>query len=149
MRHSTSSRLLVGIVLTALASVIAFPVLAHPPTPLRVVAQFLDLSEEQAQQLAALRAAAADEIAPIVQEIATRKAALQQILSGEDPDPLEVGALVVSIHSLERQVRMIQQAVTDEFRTLLDDEQLQRLNAVDRAEPLCRVAPAFEALHLI
>jgi len=143
------SRCLSLSLLAALVSLAALPALAHAPTPLRVVANFLDLTEEQAQTLVDIRTTARELSTPLVQEIVPQKAALKELLGSEEPDPAEVGALVISIRELEREVAEIQRAAAEEFRSVLTEEQLQKYMAVNRSQPLCKIAPAFKALNLI
>lgn len=144
----TRFRFPAAVVLVTLA-LLASPALAHPPKPLQVTAAFLELSDEQVQQVVAIRTVADEASAPLVQEIVARKHALAQILEGDDPNPVEVGALAISIRALERQVAAIQAHAAAEMRALLDDEQLARLSAAAEARPLCRVVPALRALHLL
>lgn len=147
--RTTRSRSLAAVILLTLAFLAASPAFAHPPKPLQVVATFLELSEEQIEHLVAIRSAADEASRPLVQEVVARKHALAQILEGDEPNPAEVGVLTISIRELERRVVAIQIHAAAEVRAMLDDEQLERLAAVARSQPLCRVAPAFEALHLI
>jgi|GEM_PF-1882742 len=138
------------VALLILVALAASPALADEgPGPLRVTAHFLDLTPEQVQQVITIRTAAAELAAPILEQIAGRSAALAELVRGDDPNPTEVGALVLSIHALKAQVGALQQEAAAEIRGLLDATQLQRLEAAARSAPLCRVIPSLAALHLI
>lgn len=130
-------------------ALLAVPVVAAEPSPLEVTAYFLMLSEEQVAHIIALEQAVQENGAPGVLEIAQRQALLGELLESDEPNPAEIGALVLSIRALEQQLVALRQEAADQIREMLDAEQLERLQAAASARPLCPVIPALAALNLL
>ncbi|HVS02017.1 MAG TPA: periplasmic heavy metal sensor [Thermoanaerobaculia bacterium] len=160
MRPSPKSSALATLALACLVAATAAgpaaaqaPVLAPEhaaaPPPHVVVAEFLGLTDEQREAWAAIREEARAAIAPLVEELRGQEEALHELLATPDPDPAAVGALVLAIRELRQAIRVEEQEAVAAFLALLDDEQRGKLARLRRAAPLCRVVPAFEALHLL
>ncbi len=130
-------------------ALLAVPVAADGPHPLEVAAHFLALSEEQLTHIIAIEQAVQETAAPVVQEIAQRRTLLGELIDSDAPNPAEIGVLVLSIRALEQQLAALFQQAATSIREMLDDEQLERLQAAAAARPLCQVIPALTALHLL
>jgi hypothetical protein len=137
-----------ALVLSVLA-LFAVPLRAHERNPLEVAAQFLALSEDQIARVVAIHQAVGGNTAPLVQEIAARRAILGELIDRDDPVPAEIGVLVLSIRALEEQILRVRQEAAAQIRAMLDVEQLGRVEAAAAARPLCKVIPALSALHLL
>ena len=117
--------------------------------PRAAVARFLELSEDQMatwDQLIADRDAAAQ---PILERLAEIRQELADLFAGGDPDPAEVGTLVIERHGLVGQLGDIQRAYVEGFVAMLSDEQAARYGLVRRAEQVLPVIPAFRAVGLL
>lgn len=115
----------------------------------QVVANTLQLDEQQIEQWSAIRAATAEAVEPLAAEIEVLQEQLDELLASDNPDPGAVGELILALRNLRQQVVGIGQAAIGEFEALLSEEQAQRLNAVRRAARLQRVLPAFRVFHLL
>src|SRR5437762_6810601 len=113
--------------------VFALPIAAQSPLPLggpppeSVLKEVLGLSDQQlasVRDLAQARAGAAD---PLARQLEDRQRALSDALSSPTPDPRTVGALVLSINSLQKQVGQIEAGFRNGFLGLLSDEQKSKL----------------------
>lgn len=127
----------------------AAPAVADGHSPLEVAARFLELTPEQVEQTVAIRAVTAELVAPIVEQIAARRAALDSLLESDGASPAEIGVLVLALRALERQASAAQAAAAAEIRALLDPTQRARLALVAEAAPLCPAVPALSVLHLL
>ena len=143
---------LAAILSTGLLVLAAAPLAAHPgdrdQAP-RVVAHFLELSEQQLLEWREIRAATAAAVLPLAEQIRASEAELRELFGSESPDPGAVGELVLTIRSAQEEVRAIHEGAAADFEAILIEEQAQRLQAVRGAAPLCRVLPAFKAVHLL
>jgi hypothetical protein len=137
---------------------LALPVLAQGPQgpgpddrvpPQEKVAGFLELSEEQVGNWQALLEDRDSALVPLHEEIAAESQALGDLLAGEDPDPTEVGELVISIHDLRGEVKDVHMTYATGFDELLEEEQAQRLEFIRRANHVQPLLPAFKAMGLI
>ena len=149
----TPAALLSIVLFLALA---AAPLLAQAPdapgdrakSP-QVVARFLELTLEQREQWREIRRATGEAVRPLAEELRATEEALQELLGSDDPDPAEIGDLLLAIRSLKQQIQRIGAQGVADFEAILDDEQAGRLANLRRAAPLCRVVPAFRDLHLL
>jgi len=117
------------------------------PSPIQIVAQFLQLQPAQVQEFGQLLQARQAAVAPLLQGIHQRVQQLEALLSSGG-SPTEVGVLVIQIHALQQQVAQAQQDFLSKFVNLLDPEQQQRLKTVQIAGQLQPVLPAFQQLYL-
>ena len=117
------------------------------PSPIQVVAQFLQLLPAQVQEFGLLLQARQAVVVPLLQGIQQRVQQLEALLSSGG-SPADVGALVIQIHALQQQVAQAQQDFLSKFVNLLDQEQQQRLKTVQIAGQLQPILPAFQQLCL-
>ena len=126
---------------------LAHPAIAEGPHPLQIAAQFFSLSEEQIESVVAIEESLSRASQPIFEEIVQSRQMLGELVSGPDPDPAEVGTLVLLIRDLEQEIGSLRAATGEELEGLLEPDQLLQLETVSAAQPLCRVVPALQALH--
>lgn len=120
-----------------------------PQAAQRVIARFLQLTDDQVAAwdgLIADRNAAAE---PLRNQIAAVDADLQALLSGDDPDPYEVGDLVILRHDLGEQLAAVHRSYAEGFEALLTEEQLGQYQFIRRAERAEPLFPAFRTLGLL
>ena len=117
------------------------------PSPIQVVAQFLQLRPDQVQELGRLLQARQAAVVPLLQGIQQRGRQLEALLNSGG-SPADVGMLVIQIHRLQQQVAQVQQDFLSKFVNLLDPEQQQRLEAVRIAGQLQPILPAFQQIYL-
>ncbi len=116
-------------------------------SPLQIVAQFLQLTPGQVTELGQLLQARQATLVPLFQ---TAQALIQQLgnLLNSGGNPAQVGAVVIQIHALQQQMAQAQQAFLTQFIAILDAQQLQKLQAVQVAEQLQPILPAFQPIFL-
>jgi hypothetical protein len=114
-------------------------------TPLTVIAQFLQLQPAQITQLEQLLQARQQNLVPRVQQMQALGQQLDALLNSGG-NPVQVGATVIQIHVLQVQIAQVQQAFLTQLGTLLDADQLQRLQAVQIAVQLQPILPAFQLI---
>jgi hypothetical protein len=138
----------------ALILAIAVPVAAQMPPPPGgpppelVLKEVLGLSEGQLSALRDLERARADAAAPIQRQVEAQQQALSAALSAPLPDPGAVGALVISIASLQKQFAQVQGGFRDGFLALLTDEQKSRVGFIQGVEGALRAAGALHQIGL-
>ena len=117
------------------------------PSPIQVVAQFVQLRPDQVQELGQLLQARQAAVVPLLQEIQQRVQKLEALLNSGG-SPANVGMLVIQIHTLQQEVEQVQQDFLSKLVNLLDPEQQQRLEAVRNVVQLQPILPAFQQLYL-
>jgi len=117
------------------------------PSPIQIVAQFLQLRPDEVQELGQLLKARQAAVVPLLQGIQQRVQQLEALLNSGG-SPADVGMLVIQIHTLQQQVAQEQQDFLSNFVNLLAPEQQQRLEAVRIAAQLQPILPAFQQLYL-
>jgi hypothetical protein len=119
----------------------------EPRSPLQVVVQFLQLRQDQVEELGQLLQARQAAVVPLLEGIQQRVKQLEGLLESGGTPP-EIGVLVIQIHTLQLKVAQVQQDFLSKWVSLLDPEQLQRLEAVQLAASLQPILPAFQQLFL-
>jgi len=97
------------------------------------------------RDLAQARAGAAD---PFRRQLEDRQRALADALSLSTPDPGAVGALVISVNSLQKQFGQIEASFRNGFLGLLSDEQKSKLGFIQSVEAALRAAGALHQIGL-
>ncbi len=121
----------------------------YVPAPIRVVSAFLELTEEQVNNLILLREDLHTTVAPLVEVKKGLTEDLKAELSSDEPSADYVGELVIEIHFFKSQIKEAHMAYVSDFSAMLDDAQLRKYGAIKMAVRLQRVIPAFEKLGLI
>jgi hypothetical protein len=120
---------------------------ADAPSPLEIVVQFLELQPAQQAVFGQLLEARQTAVTPLFAAIAAREQQVRALLDSGG-NPAEVGILVTQIYALQHQIVETQQTFLAKLLNLLDQDQKQRLAAVQSAAQLQPVLPAFLQLQL-
>jgi Spy/CpxP family protein refolding chaperone len=119
------------------------------PPPPAVVASFLGLTPGQVEQMGALLT----QVLPTLEALGQQSAEVQQqldlLLSQTNPDPAQIGKLVVQLHVLQLQAAQVVETFHHAFAGLLTPDQKQKLEGVTVASQLQPVLRAFAALYLV
>jgi len=122
--------------------------LACPPPP-AVVASFLEFTPGQVEQMGALLARVLPALESLGQQSAEVQQQLDVLLSQTNPDPAQIGKLVVELHVLQLQAARVVEGFHNAFAGLLTQDQKQKLEGVTVASQLQPVVGAFAALYLV
>lgn len=117
-------------------------------TVLKAIAQFLQLRPNQIEALVGLLQSRRSALVPLLQGLEEREKQLTQLLESAGPPP-NIGLLVIQIHSLQKQVMLVQHRFLTNWQNSLDPEQGQRLEAVRMAAQLQPILSAFHQLALL
>jgi uncharacterized membrane protein len=118
-------------------------------SPIQVVAAVLKLSDVQAHALAQILAAKAESVQPLVEQIQQHEGAIATLLGGDDPDPAQLGRLLIETRALQAQVQAISAASAAQFVSVLSVPQKQTLGQIRQASQVCPVVPAFAAVGVL
>ena len=138
----------------ALIIAIAAPMAAQMPSPPGgpppelVLKEVLGLSDGQLASLRDLERARADAAGTLQRQVEAQQQALSGALSATPPDAGAVGALVISITSLQKQFGQVQDGFRTGFLALLSDEQKSRVGFIQGVETALRAAAALHQLGL-
>jgi Spy/CpxP family protein refolding chaperone len=131
------------------------PMAAPPPpapapdvSPIRTLARFFGLTAEQAEQLRGFLDQQRQRIEPLRLQIAEKENALREALAS-NPDPATVGRLVIEIHALQGRINEAHMQLIPGFESILDDEQLRKLQMVRQAARLQPVVDVMRQLNLL
>jgi hypothetical protein len=119
------------------------------PTPPAVVASVLGLTPGQVEQFGTLLS----QVLHVLHSLQQHGTAVQQqldiLLSQPNPDPAQVGKLVVQLHVIELETNQVINGFHNAFAGLLSQEQIQKLQGVAAASQVQPVVGAFVALYLV
>jgi hypothetical protein len=138
----------------ALILAIAVPMAAQMPPPPGgpppelVLKEILGLSEGQVAALRDLERARADAAGTIQRQVEAQQQALSAALAATPPDTGAVGALVISLTSLQKQFGGVQEGFRNGFLGLLSEEQKSRVGFIQGVEGALRAAGALHQLGL-
>jgi hypothetical protein len=138
----------------ALILMIAAPIAAQippppgGPPPELVLKDVLGLSEGQMTTLRDLERARSDAAGALQRQVEAQQQALSAALSAASPEPGAVGALVISLTSLQKQFGQVQEGFRNAFLGLLSDEQKSRVGFIQGVETALRAAGALHQLGL-
>ena len=127
----------------------AGPGVPMPENPLRVLARFLQLTEQQVADVRTLLEARKDIIEPLMKQIPEKEKELQELLNSASPDPAAVGRVTIAIRDLRRQVDEARKDFAAGFEALLTAEQKTRVNTARQAARLQPVVGALRELGII
>ena len=119
------------------------------PEPVRIAAQFLHLSLDQLAAWDDTLGRKQASIRSIRREIALRERRLQDLLAADEPNPVEIGLLVMQISHLRGQIEEIRGSSGEELLATLDDQQLAVVDAAGSAAPLVPAVRSFQLPDLI
>jgi len=113
------------------------------------VVRFLDLSEEQVTAWDEIYQIHRDAEQPLREQLRDLEAELGELIDAEDPDTEAIGEVVLEIADLRDAVREVHVVYHEDFVTLLDEEQVDRLGFIAHADDVQRFIPAFKLFELI
>ncbi len=113
------------------------------------VVRFLQLSEEQVMAWDEIYWIHRDAEQPLKEEIAALQAEIDALFEAGDPDPTELGVLMIERRELAEALIDVHVVYHEAFVALLDDEQLGRLGFIARADRVEKIIPAFKLFELI
>jgi hypothetical protein len=119
------------------------------PPPPAVVASFLGLTPGQVEQMGALLTQVLPTLETLGQQSAEVHQQLDLLLSQTNPDPAQIGKLVVQLHVLQLEAAQVVEGFHNAFAGLLTQDQRQKLEGVTVASQLQPVVGAFRALYLV
>jgi len=95
--------------------------------PAQALQNIVGLSDEQIDQLEALKADLMASLEPLVEESRVLQEDIRAALDSASPSAVEVGQLVISSHMVRRDIREIRSLFRSEFENILTPDQLERL----------------------
>ena len=119
-----------------------------PPAP-AVVAQFLGFSDSQTTQLVGSVQSLQSRIATLQQQAATAQQSLEQLVNSNNPDPAAIGARLLAVRAIQKQIQAALDSYHKLFVSLLTPDQMQKVQAVTQAGALLPAVNAFAQLQLI
>ncbi len=121
----------------------------YVPAPIRVVSAFLELTEDQVNNLLILREDLHTTVAPLIEAKKGLQEDLKAELASDEPSATYVGELMIEIYFIQSQIKEAYMAYVGSFEAMLDDAQLRKYRAIKLAVRLQKIIPAFEKLGLI
>jgi len=126
--------------------VVALPAFAQSPPPELVLQQLLGLESSQVAAIQNLNAQRRAAIEPLVAQMRPLEQELAAAIESASPDASGVGALVLSIRALQRQIMQHDQNARAAFADILTPAQRAQLEAIRGVEAAIH---AIEALRLL
>jgi hypothetical protein len=120
-----------------------------PPNPIEVVAEFLNLSDEQVELWLGLLDDFKANQWDLINQIEPLEKDLKEILNSESPDPASIGNIVIQIDNLRKEMKLNEETYRENFQLLLNEEQLEKYIMLKSAFKLAPLFPAFQDTHLI
>ena len=142
------SALILALILAIAAPIAAQVAAPGGPPPELVLKEVLGLSDGQVATLRDLERARFDAAGALQQQVEAQQQALSAALSATPPDPGAVGALVISLTSLQKQFGSVEEGFRNGFLGLLSDEQKSRVGFIQGVETALRGAGALHQLGL-
>ena len=141
-------------ILAVVLLALALPVLAQQgpadvPRPREVVARILALTPEQVTQWEGLLDTLQATVGPLAEQLRGVEQQLHGLLQTPDPDPAQIGALVLQGKDLREQIQDARATYVDAFEAMLSEEQKGKLGFVRRADKIQPAIPAFRVLGLL
>ena len=120
----------------------------QPPAP-ALVAQFLGFSDSQTAQFQKLLQNLQSNIGPLQQQAARAQQSLEQLVNSDNPDPAAIGARVLAIRAIQKQIMAALDSYHKLFAALLTGDQIQKVQAVTQAGALLPAVNAFAQMLLL
>jgi len=147
-------KFLIALIILAVAG----PVLAQAPEggppPIveashNAVVTFLKLTPEQVAEWDVIYKDHRDAEEPLQEAIREVQDELDALLEDENPDPANVGELVIERRELGEQLLDVHMTYHEAFVALLEQNQVKKLRFIARADDVQRFIPAFKLFELI
>jgi uncharacterized membrane protein len=120
----------------------------QPPAP-ALVAQFLGFSDTQTAQFQKLLQNLPANIGPLQQQAAAAQQSLEQLVNSDNPDPAAIGARLLAMRSIQKQIQGALDSYHKLFAALLTSDQMQKVQAVTQAGALLPAVKAFAQMQLL
>jgi uncharacterized membrane protein len=120
----------------------------QPPAP-ALAAQFLGFSDSQTAQFQKLLQNLQSNTGPLQQQAARAQQSLEQLVNSDNPDPAVIGARLLAIRAIQKQIQAALESYHKLFAALLTEDQMQKVAAVTQAAELLPAVNAFAQLQLI
>jgi hypothetical protein len=114
-----------------------------------MIIDFLSLSPEQVAAWEEAFEAHRTAEQPIQESAAQVQAELDELFALTDPDPFEVGELVLERRQLGEDLIEVHRLYVEDFVSLLDEDQAKRYGFIRRAEQAQPLIPAFRLAQLL
>lgn len=142
-------RLLIGLMMLAAA----LPVMAQEG-PIgegaqEIVIRYLQLTPDQVAAWDQLIADFEADAQPLREAIDQVQAEIEELFATGDPDPFELGELVIERRGLVEQLAQVRETYVFGFESLLDEQQATKLNVIRRADRVEPLIPAFRVYGLL
>lgn len=140
--------------ITLIAIVAVSPIFAEEAPPIveaahNQVVRFLDLSEEQVLAWHEIYQIHRQEEQPLKEEIAFIQGLIEDLFEAGDPDPYELGELMIDRRELGEALIEVHVVYHEAFVAMLDEVQVRRLRFIARADDVQNTIPAFKLFELI
>ncbi len=144
-------KLLIALIVLAVVAPVAAQ---EEPPPIveaahNAVAVFLQLTDEQIVAWDEIYQIHRDAEQPLKEELAAVRAEIDALFEAGDPDPFEIGGLVIQSREFGEALLEVHLVYHEDFVTLLDETQVRRLRFVARADDVQKFIPAFKLFELI
>ena len=123
-----------------------------PPGPVRpaeAIKRILDLTDQQVQQLADLRTSHTNQVRTLTTQVRDLARRQRELLESSTPDPAQVGALVIQIGGLRKQLQDARTAYHNAALALLTETQKQKVAQIQQALELAPQAGPLAAFGLL
>jgi peptidoglycan hydrolase CwlO-like protein len=130
------------------ALLMALPLCADSVPPELVLKDVLQLTDPQITTLQQLEQTRQQAVEPLAKQIAATQQALYAALEAPSADPAEVGKLVVTVDTLQRQIAQHQHDFGNGFLAMLTDAQRSQVQQIRGIEAALRAAEALHQLGL-
>ncbi|MDA0205472.1 MAG: hypothetical protein O2795_09020 [Acidobacteria bacterium] len=120
-----------------------------PSDSFGALAQYLNLSAEQTEELQTLQNRFVEEIKAIQEEIREKKARIKAELKSEFPDANLIGQLMIEIKALNEKKKAVKAEFNEPALAILEPEQVRLLGPLKVALRLIRVARQAVHFNLI
>ena len=141
------------IALIALAVVAPVAAQEEPPPIVEAahnaVATFLRLTDEQIVVWDEVYKIHRDAEQPLKEDIRAVQAKIDALFEAGDPDPAELGELMIQRRELGEALIEVHLVYHEDFVVLLDESQVRRLRFIARADDVQKFIPAFKLFELI
>ena len=120
-----------------------------PPMPRDAVKKILDLTDQQVQELLDLRQSNGEKVRGLMTQMRDLEKQRRDLLQSSNPDPAQVGALVLQLRSLQQQVQAAQMSYRDGALAILTETQKQKVAQIQEALRLAPQAGPLAAFGLL
>jgi uncharacterized membrane protein len=120
----------------------------QPPAP-ALIAQFLGFSDSQTVQFLKLLQNLPANIGPLQQQAVAAQQSLEQLVNSDNPDPATIGARLLAMRAIQKQIQGALDSYHKLFAALLTSDQMQRVQAVAQAGALLPAVNAFAQMQLL